>query len=139
MIYLNRQRGLHLIEVLIVLALIAISSQWALGHYEQISAHQHRITAQGALYELAMALEEYALENQTYAGATLQALGVKTRVASRQYILTIDKANDVRFVISARPQTPQDMRDQDCGVLSLSSEGDKLASGSRSSRSCWST
>jgi type IV pilus assembly protein PilE len=139
MIYLNRQKGLHLIEILIVLALIAISSHWALGHYELIIAQQHRKTAQAGLYQLAIALEEYALENQTYAGATLQALGVKARVASRQYILTIDKANDVRFIISARPQPPQALRDQHCGVLSLSSEGDKLASGSQSSRSCWST
>ena len=133
----NRYAGFHLIEILIALALTAIISQWLLGHYQNFIADERRREAEQALYALASALEEYAMANATYAGATLQNLRVQAIIANNTYELTINSAQQNDYLVSARPLRDQAKIDSRCGKLLLTSAGEKRSTGHDNTQQCW--
>lgn len=130
-------RGFHLIEILIVLALTSIMSHWMLSSYTSIIAKERRREAEQALFSLASALEEYALQHSSYAGATLQQLKLPSHIAGDSYELVINFARQNEFLISAHPLARQAENDTRCGILLLTSSGEKNMTGSGTQRECW--
>lgn len=132
-----RQHGFHLIEILIVLAITSIMSHWMLSSYTKVIAKERRREAEHALYSMASALEEYAVEHATYAGATLRQLKIPSRVAGNNYKLMINSARQYTYVISAHPLAQQAEVDARCGILLLTSTGEKSMTGAGSQQECW--
>ena len=133
----HKKNGFHLIEILIVLALTSIMSQWVLRSYTTIIAKERRREAEHALFSLASALEDYAIKHESYAGATLHQLKFPSHVASDNYELVINFARENEYLISAHPLARQAEIDTRCGILLLTSTGEKNMSGAGSPRECW--
>jgi prepilin-type N-terminal cleavage/methylation domain-containing protein len=124
-----KPRGFHLLEVLIVLALFAVMSQWVLASHEQELALARRKEAAAALYALAAALEDYAFANRGYNGASLAQLKIKSLTSGEFYELQIVDARMDRYIIAAHPRKRQATLDTECGTLTLTSTGEKRAGG----------
>ena len=66
---MRKQAGFNLIELMIVVAVIAILSSIAVPAYNDYVKRAKRAQAQGALLELASAMERFFTENNTYCGS----------------------------------------------------------------------
>lgn len=124
-------------ELLIVLAIIGILASLAYPRYNQRLVAVHRAYATVALTDLAARLEQYYVQNNSYAGATLSSLGVSDANYKNYYQLKIDRAADDKYVISAIPQGKQAQADSDCGTLILDQAGNKSVTGSGAVEECW--
>lgn len=131
------QAGFHFIEILITLSLIAIMSHWMLAKYQLFIADARRREAQQGLLALASAMEEYAIQHMGYRGATLRKLRTPTKIAGNNYELVIVNTNTNDYLISAQPIGRQAILDARCGILSLTSTGERRASGSAGHSQCW--
>ncbi len=130
-------RGFHLLEILIVLMIMIIMSQWMFVNYQQFLARGKRHAAASALYTLSSALEDYALQHGSYRQATFSALGVSEFAVNHQYQLLLERIDDQYFQIGAQPLANQARIDSACGKLMLSSTGVKSVSGNKSVEECF--
>lgn len=128
--------GFTLIEVLVSLAIIGILVTIAYPSYEHYLIKSRRTESQVALLNVANRLERYYLQENTYAGATLTALGVNTLTDSGYYQLTLSNLSDHSYTATALPQGSQ-TKDQACASLSLNQLGEKLSTGTAPTSECW--
>ncbi len=152
--------GFSLIEMLVVIAIIGIIMGIALPSYNNSVKKNNRAVAKAELLDLANKQEQYYLDNKTYTtalsnlgysatlaydvgGVTDKAIAVsdtRTAVAStatdRVYSIQIDSATASSFQLTAVPQLEQ-ANDADCANLTLTSAGQRTASGTLGSSLCW--
>jgi len=74
---LSRRRGVTLIELMIVVAIVGILARIAYGSYNSSVAKSRRSVAQGCLVEQAQFLERYYTTNMSYIGATLPSISAQ--------------------------------------------------------------
>jgi type IV pilus assembly protein PilE len=148
----NRQRGVTLIELIVVMVVVGILAAIAIPSYRDYVLRANRTDARGALLTLATAQEKYYLQCNTYV-ATLDATkdntcppGGSLRLAAtseRGYYTIAVTAADLNgwtataTAVAGQPQT----RDTPCAVFQLTSAGLKTAKNSASadnSTECWS-
>ena len=132
-----KQQGFNLIEIMMTLSIIVIICHFLLINYQTLIAAQKRHVAEAVLFQLASAMEEYAMKNMTYQGATLSILHVDEFAANKSYLMSIDKVGEQDYLISARPRVGQVENDKRCGILSLAGSGKKYISGKGSMIDCW--
>lgn len=142
---MKRQNGFTLIELMIVVAIIALLAGIAWPSYREHIKSANRADAQGALMGLAQAMEKYFTENGTYAGS--HAYGVPNIFpdlvpldggSNKTYRLHIFAANDESYTLRAIPINAQ----AGDGMLELQSNGvrawDKDNSGTfEEGEMCW--
>jgi type IV pilus assembly protein PilE len=133
---MNRKtRGFTLIELMIVVALLAILIAIGYPSYRDQVMKSRRAEGMGELLELADRMERYYSGNGTYNGATLGPDDddvYETATEKGNYTLGITSATTTLFTITATPVAPQD-KDK-CGTFTLTSSGQKSASGGND---CW--
>jgi prepilin-type N-terminal cleavage/methylation domain-containing protein len=130
-------RGFSFIEIIIVLAMIAIMSHWMLGSYQGFIAAAKRREAENTLLTLASALEDYAVQRGSYSGATLRKLHLSALAANHDYEFKIIHADHHAYLIAALPVNRQALIDDQCGTLYLTAAGEKRVSGKTSAAHCW--
>jgi len=129
-----RQRGMTLIELMIVVLIIGIIAGVAIPSYRAYMVRSQRTDATAALLRLATAQEKFYLQNNTYATNGELAddppdgLGI-TSTEHGWYTLSISSADasgwSARAVaVSSGPQAADDS----CVVFTLNSRGEKGAS-----------
>jgi type IV pilus assembly protein PilE len=100
-------RGFTLIEVMIVVAVIALLATIAVPSYRQYFIRSNRSAAQSAMMDIANRQQEFLLANRAYADrAALEASGYAPPAEVRaNYSWSIDLPADVRprFVITFTP------------------------------------
>jgi type IV pilus assembly protein PilE len=139
--YHHFERGFTLIEMMVVVAIIAILSAVAWPSYLKHVAKTNRIAAQGCLSEYANYMERYYTSNlrydQTPAGVANADphLDCQTQIA-RNYTLA-PASGSTSFTVTATPTTVQLNRDGMCGTLTLNHRGARTASGSGGVAGCW--
>ncbi len=134
---MNKQtRGFTLIELMIVIAILAIIVAFAWPSYLENVRKSRRAEGTVHLLELADRMERYYSDQGTYAGATLGPAEADLYVAVSEngyYNLAITVQDNVSFTVTAAPTTKGKQDDDTCGTFTLTSTGLTSADGSK----CW--
>jgi type IV pilus assembly protein PilE len=136
----SRQHGFTLIEIMIVVAMIAILSTIAFSSYRSSTVRANRVAAAGYILEVANIQERYLLDNRSYATGASALTSLNTSPppeVSANYAITLTDPGGTApdYQIVATPSCAQEEDDAAaCGALTLNNLGVKGdAGGSR----CW--
>lgn len=121
----NRQSGFTLVEIMIVVAIIAILASIALPAYTEHVRKGHRAAAQSEMMDIANRQQEFFMTNRVYA-ESLGDLGYPAlpEEVDKRYTADVDANNDAtppNFTITFSAKGTQ----IDDGDLALDSEGVK--------------
>ena len=135
----RRQRGMTLIELMIVVVIAAVLASIAVPSYRSYVLRTHRVEAKTALLNLAAAQERFYLENNTYAAnaalstAPPAGLGLPSTTENGWYTVAIaNGANAATFTATATATGTQ-AADTDCTSFSITALGVKTATSTK----CW--
>lgn len=141
-----KQKGITLIELMIVVVIVAILASIAFPSYNQYVMRSKRVTAEGDLYAFRNAMQRYFAENNTYLGAadagadtgapatTLFPSQSPIDGGSAAYTLTISAATATTFTVQATTVGAQ--TNDVCGNLTLNSINQRGV-GSSTVENCW--
>jgi len=138
----ERQHGVTLIELMLVVVIVAILGMIAVPSYRQYSMRAQRTEAKTALLRIATNQERFYLQNNTYTN-NLAALGFPGGVSEYGvYTLNVPVANAQTYQATATP-TPgggingKNMTsDAECAQFSINSQGVKAAAPDLNN-TCW--
>jgi type IV pilus assembly protein PilE len=132
-------KGFSLIELMIVVAIMGILAAVAYPSYTGYVKRANRADAIDSLLLLAGRMEEYYMNNDTYVGATVNALGTGTvgssETSDNLYTLAVTvpaaPAGNFSYTLTATPVVP----DPECTSLTLNQLGEKGSTPPGST--CW--
>lgn len=129
----KKQRGVTLIELMIVVVIVGILASIAIPAYGRYVMRAKRTDATSALLQIAAAQERFYLQNNTYSGDPA-ALGI-AGTPDNLYALTITGANAAGYTATATAQGSQ-AADTDCATFSINQLGQRTATGADGD-ACW--
>jgi type IV pilus assembly protein PilE len=144
----RKQKGVTLLELMVVVAIIGIISAIAYPSYTQFVVKSKRATGSGMLLQIADRQQQYFLDNKRFA-TKFSSLGyasddmminddgmiVSASNARRTYKIALSGATAAAYTIEAAPQLGQATNDTDCGTITLTSAGIKGQTGT--GENCW--
>jgi len=138
----STQGGFTLIEVMIVVAIIALLASIALPSYQESIRKSRRADAKSALLAASQAMEKYYTERQTYLNATLGANTTdvyRTTSPDNYYTLSFTATPSASaYSIQAAPRTGTSQTADKCGTFTISQTGAKgVTGGSLTAADCW--
>jgi len=140
--------GFSLIELMIVVAIIAVLAAIALPTYTNYITKTRRSSAKGCLSEYANYMERYYTTNLRYdqdSAATANTLALaglncatpQQTGAYYDYSFPSGAASVSTYIIQAVPKGAQLARDTLCGTLTLNQTGARTKSGTGTLAQCW--
>ena len=144
----SKRTGFALIEVMIALVIVAITTSLAFASYRRHLLHGHRVEAVQALLAAAAEQEKFHLAQGRYSDRIDSGyddeppgLPVASMTTHRKYGLAIEYADAARFRIVATPlEDGGQGEDLQCRRLSIDESGRREAldtSGNDSTSRCW--
>ena len=147
------QLGFTLIELMIVVAIVAILASVGYPMYTDYTTKARRSAAQGFMLQIASREEQYLADARTYtslfatAGDALYMTPPAETTDRYTFTITVITATTdagyiagvalPQYIITATPIGGQLANDTKCGVLTLNSAGTKGENGSGSVSDCW--
>ena len=144
----DKQRGVTLLELMIVVVIVSIIAAFAYPSYTQYVVNTKRTAATSTLLQIADRQQQFFMDNKRYS-ADLTDLGLPANPlfisddgssvpagdADAVYLLTVVNVTPVTYTAIAAPVAQQLVRDTKCGTLTLTQTGakDALAGGDK----CW--
>jgi type IV pilus assembly protein PilE len=130
----TRTAGFTLIELMIVVAVIAILAAIANASYQKFIVKSRRAAAATCLQERAQYMERYYTTKLTYLGAPDPSqCGADI---DPFYVIAFSGTPDAKeFSLTATPTSRQN--DATCGTLSIDAKGTRGKSGTGSVAECW--
>lgn len=139
--------GFTLIDLLVAVAIAAITASLAVTSYRASLARAARIEAVQALLAIAAEQEKFHLNAGRYAdrldaspGDQVPGLLVASRTVHDRYRLAIEFADAARFLAVARPQPDRARSDPACARITIDESGRRSAQDSRgrdATAVCW--
>lgn len=121
-----RVGGFTLIELMVVVAVVAILAAVALPSYQESVRKGRRGQAKADLIEVGQLAERYrTVNNNSYSGFSLPAgFDQSPRTGAASYVVELETADDGRsFTVTATPEAGTAQAADRCGVLTLLSTG----------------
>jgi type IV pilus assembly protein PilE len=131
-----KARGFTLIELMIVIAVLAILVVIAYPSYQRQIEKTRRADAQSALLEAAQAMERCFTRNNSYAGCFSADAGSPEPSPDGFYNLHASTLTATRYTLSAVPVGRQ--ANDACGTFTLDHLGNRGDAGDANDR-CWGT
>ena len=123
------QRGITLLELMIVLVVLSILATIALPSYEESVRRARRTEAREALSDFAARQEQFFLDNISYTSSPA-ALGRGATTENGYYIVSVPTATAIAYTLRATAQGSQG-KDTACSVMNITSTG------ARTPNACW--
>ena len=145
---MNKQGGVTLLELLIVVAIVAIIGSFAYPSYMEHVVNTKRTIATSTLLQVADRQQQFFMDNKRYA-ANLTNLGFGANPltiaddgmasaagdADSVYTISLSNVTATTYTLTAAPLHGQASRDTDCGSLTLTQAGAK--GNSAGGADCW--
>lgn len=131
---MRKQRGLTLVELMVVLAIMAILAAVAYPLYTEQSRKTRRTEGRTALLELAQAQERFYTVNGQYA-ATPGALGLPAATENGYYTLNIQQPGGTGTFLATATAAGAQAGDTACTAMTLTHLGVK--DGTPVANRCW--
>jgi len=136
-----QMRGVTLVELLTVVAVLAILSTIAVSSYRSHVVRANRTDATATLLRIQVAQEKYFLQNNVYADDVTTKLGFASDTTPQgMYKVTLSAASGSDFatsyVATATALATQRSSDSQCQMLTIDDKGQK-GSSPGSSSTCW--
>lgn len=142
------QRAFTLIELMVVVAIVAIVMAIAFPSYERYVVTGKRAVAQNALLQVADRQQQFFMDNKSFAG-NLTNLGFAANPwvvgddgastvagdVDAVYSVTLTNVTQTTWTATAAPLHGQLSRDTNCGSLSITQAGTRASSGGGDN--CW--
>ena len=144
----KQQHGFSLLELMIVVAIVAIISAFAFPSYMQYVVNTKRAVATSALLQISDRQQQFFMDNKRFA-ADLTDLGfaadpyviadngrdVAAGDAEAVYSISIGNVAATTYTVTAAPLHGQATRDTDCASLTLDQSGAR--GNSAGGYKCW--
>jgi type IV pilus assembly protein PilE len=136
-------QGFTLIEVMVVVAIIAILSSIAYPSYQDSVTKSRRSQAKATLLEYAQFMERNFTTTGNYSGKSdgsaiaLPSSQGATDLASHYDFSLGSPLTDSSFTVKATPKGGQLAKDARCGTLTFNNVGIKAISGTGIAKDCW--
>lgn len=134
------QQGFSLIELMVVVAIVAVLSVVAYASYDWATTKTRRKEAAGCITQGAQFMERFYATNLRY-DKTLAGVAVAFPAPlcnddlTPYYNVTLSAVSATTYTVQAVPLGTQATRDTSCGTLAMNQAGTKTASGGGSG--CW--
>ncbi len=130
----HMERGMSLIELMIVVAVIGILGIIAYPSFEEQIRKARRADAQSVLLESVQFMERHYTNNNSYVGATLPITESPKEPGTKYYDISFTRAvTATEFSIRAVPKNAQSS--DRCGTMTITNTGAKTVS--TSATGCW--
>ena len=134
----SNQRGVSLLQLLVVLAIIGVLAGLAIPAYDNQIRKARRADAKTALSELANQQVEYLLNHSVYS-TTFPPLGYGNTSTNGFYTLTLTAIGSTSFTIDGTA-TGSQANDTDCANFRVTNTGARTATNSGNldnTSNCW--
>jgi type IV pilus assembly protein PilE len=134
----RKTAGFTLLELMIVVAIVAILAAAAIASYDFAVIKARRAAATGCAMEVAQGLERHYTANLSYSTpAPPAATALAPCVTEQQtfYGINYGGLTNTTFTVTATPTARQD--DTKCGTLTVNQVGARTASGTGTVDDCW--
>ena len=136
---MRAQRGVTLIELMIVIVIVAILGNLAMGSYRRYMLRANRVDATGTLLRVQVEQEKFFLQNRRYVSTAAElaalppaGLGFTATTDGGHYTLSIVGTNTT-YTVTATADTQQS-QDTGCATFSINEQGTRTPA---TASGCW--